>query len=75
VIKSTNKTDCNDITEILLNVALNTINPYGVIFSIYQSAKIFPNLKILNSMMANSLGQSIHVGTIFCVDLSVLKCC
>ena len=25
-VSSTNKTDCNDITEILLNVALNTIN-------------------------------------------------
>jgi hypothetical protein len=27
VVFSTNKTDCQDITEILLKVALNTINP------------------------------------------------
>ena len=26
-VSSTNKTDCHDITEILLNVALNTISP------------------------------------------------
>jgi hypothetical protein len=26
LVFSTNKTDCNDITEILLKVALNTIN-------------------------------------------------
>ena len=26
LVSSTNKTDCNDLTEILLNVALNTIN-------------------------------------------------
>jgi hypothetical protein len=26
-VSSTNKTDCHDITEILLKVALNTINP------------------------------------------------
>jgi hypothetical protein len=27
LVSSTNKTDCHDITEILLKVALNTINP------------------------------------------------
>jgi hypothetical protein len=26
-VSSTNKTDCNDIAEMLLKVALNTINP------------------------------------------------
>ena len=32
-VSSTNKTDCHDITEILLKVAFNTINPlcYGLI--------------------------------------------
>jgi hypothetical protein len=28
LVSSTYKTDCHDITEILLNVALNTITPY-----------------------------------------------
>jgi hypothetical protein len=29
-VSSTNKTDCHDITEILLKVALNSITPYWV---------------------------------------------
>jgi len=28
MVFSTNKTDCHDITEILLKVVLNTITPY-----------------------------------------------
>ena len=30
-VSSTNNTDCHDITEILLKVALNTITPYFVL--------------------------------------------
>ena len=29
-VSSTNKTDCHDITEILLKVALNTITPHNL---------------------------------------------
>jgi hypothetical protein len=33
MISSTNKTDCYNITEILLKVALNTITPHGGSFN------------------------------------------
>ena len=43
-VSSTNKTDCQDITEILLNVALSTIKQTNFIkFEIHSS--IFCNLK------------------------------
>ena len=38
VVSSPNKTDRHDITEILLNVALNTINPKP---TIYLACKVF----------------------------------
>jgi hypothetical protein len=31
-VSSTNKTDRHDITEILLKVALNTINPTNIVY-------------------------------------------
>ena len=41
VVSSTNKTDCHDITEILLKVALNTINPHNQLcFLIGRNLKI-----------------------------------
>jgi hypothetical protein len=36
VVSSTNKTDRNNITEILLKVALNTINPIPILKSLVQ---------------------------------------
>ena len=37
LVSSTNKTDCHDITEILLKVELSTINqPFTQLFSTYQ---------------------------------------
>jgi hypothetical protein len=59
VVSSTNKTDCHDITEILLKVALNTINhkPNQIINNLYskhtcvyitQMMKIRPTSKTAN---------------------------
>jgi hypothetical protein len=39
LVSSTNKTDCHDITEILLKVALNTIKP-----TIYLKQNEFQNV-------------------------------
>ena len=42
-VSSTNKTDCHDITEILLKVALNTIKQtYTCILNIFKFVIVFP---------------------------------
>ena len=46
-VSSNNKTDSHDIAEILLKVALNTINPnLVVVFFPDQSTKIYPEIQI-----------------------------
>jgi hypothetical protein len=40
-VSSTNKNDCHDITEILLKVALNAINPNSVTVKIHKSKSMF----------------------------------
>ncbi len=56
-VSNTNKTDCHDITEILLKVALNTINqakPY-LLLSVSQDP-IFKNMLLTaNFIYAHSL--------------------
>jgi hypothetical protein len=42
MVFSTNKTDCYDITEILLKVALNSINHKPSMYSLFTGTKTCP---------------------------------
>ena len=67
LVSSTNKTDCHDITEILLKVALNTIN---------QSNKHI--LSYFFSIISFFFFQDKAIGVPFCQDLSTednFTCC
>jgi len=46
-LSSTNKTDCHDLTEILLKVALNTHNPYNQLGRIH----FVSNRKLMHAMI------------------------
>ena len=48
---STNKTDCHNITEILLKVALNSINPILIFYESYQSFFISLNKILIANQM------------------------
>jgi hypothetical protein len=64
-VSSTNKTDWHDITEILLRVALNTINPNAHIY--------MPEIGLLkdHSCQSGSIWWSINVYTNLVVDTSL----
>ena len=76
-VSSTNKTDCHDITELLLKVALNTINqnqiPTVVCLTVTLSQIISDTVKpalvttsinqklILCDLNSNSLPSALHI--------------
>ena len=64
-VSSTNKTDCHDITEILLRVALNIINPNAHIY--------MPEIGLLKDhpCQSGSIWWSINVYTNLVVDTSL----
>ena len=67
-VSVTNKTDCHDITEILLKVVLNTIN----INHHLDWAKTFPILKTKNTLF-NPKWKFINNFMLNCDDIMMLK--
>jgi hypothetical protein len=58
LVSSTNKTDHHNITEILLKVALNTINQ---IYSFLEKIFVFPNIKLVAAILNFQLTQNTYI--------------
>jgi hypothetical protein len=43
-VSSTNKTDCHDVTEILLKVTLSIVNKQTILYSAFDSNKLMTSI-------------------------------
>jgi hypothetical protein len=60
-VSATNKTDCHDITEILLKVALNTINQLTIIKNLLLKFEENQNQSLLFLLSAACLAEKQQV--------------
>jgi hypothetical protein len=74
-VSSTNKTDCHEITEILLKVALNTINPKKTTTVIIatrlylfrsMSFTAYCNVIILDAAVGDENNHAVKMSVVFC---------
>jgi hypothetical protein len=67
-VSSTNKTDCHDITEMLLKVALNTI-PYLSLITEMIFFQLFNRFQIFSSEKKNIPKVAAHIQNMLKIDL------